>query len=255
MHLCAHSSPRLAFDRDPVSAASEWRRARKVETQYATRLRQIAKHISDIVSGMWDGDFAQAPLIEAALERYANILEPWAVSVAQRMITEVDARDKAAWRRVSAQMGRAIGREIQSAPTGLVMQDLMAAQVTLIKSLPLEAAQRVHELAIEGISNGSRGGEISDMIARSGEVSRSRAVLIARTETSRAHTTLTQARAEYVGSEGYIWRTAKDSDVRPSHKRLDGKFVRWDDPPECDPGYHAHAGAIFNCRCHCEPVL
>lgn len=152
-------------------------------------------------------------------------------------------------------MSRGLRREIQTAPTGELFQALLNEQVTLIKSLPLEAAQRVHELTIKGLEDSTRASEIAKEIARSGEVAMSRANLIARTEVARTASTLTQSRAEHVGSEGYIWRTSDDSDVRHSHKQMNGKFVRWDSPPTLSDGTTTHAGQIYNCRCYPEPVL
>lgn len=134
------------------------------------------------------------------------------------------------------------------------MQGRLAEQVALIKSLPIEAAQRVHALTIEGLENGTRAAEIAKEIRRSGEVSESRANLIARTEVSRTASALTQARAQHIGSEGYIWRTSGDSDVRHSHAQMNGRFVRWDSPPTLD-GMTGHAGEYPNCRCYPEPVI
>jgi hypothetical protein len=88
------------------------------------------------------------------------------------------------------------------------MRELMAEQVDLITSLPIKAAQRVHKLTIEAMSDGTRAAEVAQEIMRTGHVTESRAKLIARTETSRTVTAMTQTRAEYVGSQGYIWRTA-----------------------------------------------
>lgn len=247
--------PVFAFDRDKVSARSAFKRARKAEAGYATRLRKIARHVGDIITGFDIDDPRYVDLISVALGRYAEVIEPWATSVAGRMIAEVAARDRDAWRRVSAEMGRALHKEIDSAPTGQLMRQMLAEQVGLIKSLPIEAAERVHDLTLSGIAKGARAADLVAEIMRSGEVTKSRANMIARTETSRTSSLLTQARAMHVGSTSYIWRTSEDSDVRPTHRALNGKVIRWDDPPECDPGYRAHAGAIFNCRCYPEVIL
>ena len=171
------------------------------------------------------------------------------------MVTEVARRDERAWFAQADRMGRALRDEIASAPLGEVMRERQAEQVRLITSLPTEAAQRVGEMTREGIAEGWRASQIAAEIMKTGEVTKSRADLIARTEVGRTATLLTQARAEHVGSSSYIWRTAGDSDVRPGHKALNGKVIKWSDPPECDPGYRAHAGAIFNCRCYPEPIL
>lgn len=194
-------------------------------------------------------------MLQAVMARYAATLTPWAEAVSRRMVTEIAARDERAWVRVSQQMGQALKREIATAPTGEAMRTAMASQVKLITSLPTEAAQRVHDLVIAGISEGRRADAIAEEIARTGEVTKSRATLIARTEVSRTATELTKARAEHIGSTHFIWRTAGDSDVRPSHKKLNGQTFRWDEPPECDPGHHALPGCIWNCRCFAEPIL
>jgi SPP1 gp7 family putative phage head morphogenesis protein len=252
---CLQSSSYTADRFEGIDLKSAFIRAKKLERNYAARLRKIAGHIGDIVNGFNVQDLPGAQMLQAVLNRYAATLTPWAEAVANRMVTEVAARDERAWIRVSQQMGQALRREIATAPTGEAMRTAMAAQVKLITSLPTEAGQRVHDLVIAGISEGRRAEDVAKEIARSGEVSDARARLIARTEVSRTATMLTQARAQHIGSTHYIWRTAGDSDVRPTHKALNGKTIAWNDPPECDPGYRAHAGAIFNCRCYCEPII
>ena len=244
----------LAFDRAANSPKSAFAKAKKVERGYASRLRKVAQHVADIVKGFDPNDFAGSVFAETALVKYAELLEPWARSVGNRMLTEVAARDKQAWAKVSAQIGRALHKEIETAPTGRAMQALLAAQVDLITSLPLEAAKRVHNLAREGLSDGTRASELAKRILETGDVTKARATLIARTETSRAATTLTQVRAEYIGSVSYIWRSVGDSDVRPSHKAMNGKVVAWNNPPTLD-GMVGHAGCLPNCRCYCEPIL
>jgi SPP1 gp7 family putative phage head morphogenesis protein len=97
------------------------------------------------------------------------------------------------------------------------------------------------------------------------EKSKANAALIARTEVSKSQTALTQARAEALGLNWYIWRTSEDSRVRSSHDFMEGVLVRWSDPPNpelLDPDFKGkktygkyHAGNIFNCRCYPEPVV
>lgn len=182
------------------------------------------------------------------------MLDDWASAVARRMLADVAARDERAWMAVSREMGSGIARIVRETPIGEAMRQKMAEQVGLIKSLPREAGERVHRLVIEAQETGARADVIAREIMRTGEVARSRANLIARTEIGRAASTLTQVRAEAIGSVGYIWRTSRDSDVRPSHKRMEGRFVAWDAPPELD-GMTGHAGALPNCRCYAEPVI
>lgn len=210
--------------------------------------------------------------LEDLLNAYAGIIEPWARNTATRMLADVSRRDEKAWMEHSSEIGKGLREEIAQAPTGQTMKALLDDQVRLIKSLPLQAAIRVHELAVEAVTTGNRGADLIKMIMATGEVAQSRAELIARTETARATTTLTQARAQWIGSEGYIWRNVGDADVRPafgtknfsalntlargSHRKLEGTYHRWDEPPIAgEKGERAHPGCIYNCRCYPETVF
>jgi hypothetical protein len=48
----------------------------------------------------------------------------------------------------------------------------------------------------------------------------------------------------------YVWRTQRDTKVRLSHRRNDGRVFRWADPPET-----GHPGEGFNCRCEAVPYI
>ncbi len=227
--------------------------AKGTESRYNSQLRAVAREIGNIVRGY--GPTKPGALIKA-LTGYSELIEPWAKSVAGYMIADVNRRNEKAWRETGKEMGRALRMEIAHAPTGHVFSMLMDMQVGLIKSLPLESAQRVHELTIEGLSTGQRAASIATEIMRTGEVSQSRASTIARTEVARTASTLTEARATFVGSDGYIWRSSGDGDVRPSHKAMNGKFVPWSKPPVTDKGLAPyHAGCGPNCRCYPDPVI
>ncbi|MCS3839400.1 SPP1 gp7 family putative phage head morphogenesis protein [Pseudomonas sp. JAI111] len=229
-------------------------RTSRAERQYQSSLSQVARQVGSIINGFPPGDPSVEPTISHMLNRYSELLNDWAISTASKMLVEVNQQDRKAWATLTEQMSQALRTEIRTAPTGMVMQGLLAEQVTLIKSIPLDAAKRVHELTLQGIEDGTRASEIAKEIQRSGEVSESKAKLIARTEVSRTAATLTEARAKAVGSEGYIWRTSGDSDVRHSHAEMNGKFVRWDSPPTLDK-MTGHAGCFPNCRCYPDPVI
>lgn len=256
-----------AADRAPTK--SEMRRRRRMQRErflrskrstqaFERQLRGVAENIGKIIHGFApDGVVENETGLRAMLRRYSEVLDPWARAVTSKMIAEVSQQNEKAWSELGAELGRNLKQEIQRAPAGHVFQQMMQEQVTLIKSLPLKASQRVHELTIESFGEtGARASEIAKEIMRSGHVTKSRATLIARTESARTAGAMTEARAKFVGAEGYIWRTANDSDVRHRHKELEGKFIRYDDPPVAgERGERAHAGMIYNCRCWQEPVI
>lgn len=227
----------------------------KVERQYARQLQKIARHVGDIIAGYPPGDPAALPAVERALRGYSDVIRGWARLEAAKMLEAVNRQDEVEWRDRSRDMAAAIREELRTAPTGSAMQQLLDEQVELITSIPLEAAQRVHNLTLAGVEDATRAKEIAAEILRSNEVAASRARLIARTEVARTASKLTEARATHIGSEGYIWRTSGDSDVRESHQKMNGKYVRWDTPPTLTDGTTTHAGQIYNCRCYPEPII
>ncbi|MDE3320734.1 phage minor head protein [Acinetobacter nosocomialis] len=190
----------------------------------------------------------------ASLNEYANTLQFWAQNAAGRIIADVALRDEKTWLIYAKDLSRGVREQIRNTDTGAVYQQLLNDQVRLITSLPLGAAQRIQDLSTRSLIEGARSSEIAGLIMATGHVTKSRANTIARTEVSRASCIFTQARAENLGSEGYTWRTSEDGDVRPSHKKMNGKFVYWGNPPTLD-GMDGHAGCLPNCRCYPEPVI
>lgn len=233
-------------------------KTRTIERWYTTQLLKVARHVGDIVNGVADGPDlgpeGAAPVIDRAMRDYADLLNSWARATAARMIAQVDKQDEEAWMRRSREMAGWLQRELRTTKTGAARELLLGEQVKLIKSIPLDAARRVHTIVQEAQISGVRADTVAAEIMRTNEVSASKARLIARTEVARASSTLTEARARGIGSTGYIWRTSTDGDVRPSHRTMEGKFVSWDQPPTLDK-LTGHAGCLPNCRCFPDPVI
>jgi SPP1 gp7 family putative phage head morphogenesis protein len=237
-----------------------WSFIRTAENDYARKLRVLGRYVGNYINLLFPNGYpsshdAMSRLFEA-MDLYSESLRPWAETAARSMIINVDRRNEAAWREHGKEMSRLLGREIAQTDIGDIVRDRLEAQVHLITSLPLEAAQRVHQLTIEAYRDASRAKEIAAEIYRSGEVTQNRAMLIARTETGRTSVEFTRARAEQIGSTHFIWHTVGDRDVRMMHKRLQGKTFRWDDPPIAEVNGDRHLpGAFPNCRCWAEPVV
>ena len=257
MKARARRIDRLAYDatRTRERARAAFQASRKAEKTLGQQLRRVAEHIAQIIRDTQDGSMQPAVEIGRWMARYSEMLDPWARAVASRMHHEIDVRDVQQWEEYAGRFGVELRRQMIETPVGGQIHDLMDEQVGLIKSLPLEAAQRVHKMAIEGHGNGQRPGAIMDAIMETGEVTKSRARLIARTEVARTASVFNQVRAQNLGCTHFVWRTVGDASVRPTHRALAGKVFAYSDPPECDPGHHALPGQIWNCRCWAEPIL
>lgn len=97
---------------------------------------------------------------------------------------------------------------------------------------------------------GQRFENLVKIIEKRYDVGKSKAKFLARQETGLMMSKFKEARYVDAGSEGYIWKTvagSAKSPVRPMHKALDGKYIRWDDPPITNPqGDRNHAGEDYN---------
>ena len=235
-------------------AQSPFIKSKSLQALYERALRNVARQVSKLIAGYEPKDVISADALRRALFSYAEILSPWALNLVRDIMGQANKQDKEAWKKHTRAMGLAMQKEIAEAPMGEVLRDLMRRNVQLIKSIPEQEGRRVHELVIANIAEGRRADEIAKKIRETNNVSLSRATLIARTEISRASTKLMQARAETVGSEGYVWQTSGDMIVRPSHRKMEKIFVRWDSPPVLDK-MTGHAGEFPNCRCWPEPIL
>lgn len=217
----------------------------------------VAEQIALLINGFApNGVVSDIQSLEQALYRYADIIRPWASTVSEQMIAELNQRDEQAWIEMGKEIGRGLRAEVTHVCMRPTIRELRDEQIRLITSLPVEAAQRVHELALDAMSNGTRAESLYASIMATGDVTMSRAKTIARTEISRTGAMLTITRAESVGSTQYIWHTSGDSDVRERHVHLNGKVFFYNDPPVAgERGEKANPGCIYNCRCFMEPIL
>ena len=235
---------------------SYWSRIRLSEQFYSRALRSIAKQAGQFIIELWQAGREDA--IQETMHNYANVLEPWAKSVSEKMLADVTRRDAQAWIKQSKRMAAAMQQELRTMPMGEIVTQLRNEQVALIKSIPIDAAQRAQNLAFEAASQTSaRAKTIAQQIMNTTQVTESRATLIARTEIARSHAIIQEARARWIGAETYTWHTLLDAQVRHDHKDLEGQVFRFDDPPIADKrnNVKANPGCIYNCRCFAVPNL
>ncbi|MDE9533081.1 hypothetical protein KKJ27_24835, partial [Xenorhabdus bovienii] len=62
------------------------------------------------------------------------------------MFSQVESEEWHQWRSVSEQISEGLRDVVGNTPVGQVAQDIVYRQIQLMKSLPLEAADRVREI-------------------------------------------------------------------------------------------------------------
>jgi SPP1 gp7 family putative phage head morphogenesis protein len=123
-----------------------------------------------------------------------------------------------------------------------------------IKKWTRESILRLRQKVQAHAFGGGRAESLAEVIRSDYGVSKSKAKFLARQETSLLVSKFRETRFKDAGVERYIWRTSKDARVRESHKALDGKDFRWDDPPFVD-GEAQNPGEPYGCRCIAIPVI
>lgn len=242
-----------------VHARGQWQVPGAAEQQYYTELIALLRK----VFGPGLGHLVSVDDLDAN-----EYLDAHADRLASTMVLGRLSATTRTWRSAAREnmKGGTVYEALQSelnAPTssiGIRTRQLIQSNALLIRSLPRDVASSV----AAAIANQARAGEratasIPSLITH---VARARARLIARTETSKATTALTEARAEDLGLDWYVWRSSRDQRTRLSHKRMGGVLVRWAHPPSPERllgerstlGHYA-AGAAPNCRCYPEPLL
>ena len=148
-------------------------------------------------------------------------------------------------------------------------------QVTFITKASQDMLDTVARRIREGVKAGKSARQVTAMINSDlPGISYRRARIIARDQTAKLNSELTQGRMADAGIETYIWSTSEDERVRgnptglypkalPSHYVMNGKVCRWDDPTvwlengewvkrAVDAPYF-HPGMAIMCRCVAIP--
>lgn len=198
---------------------------------------------------------AYARTLEEAFNRlrrtYSDINQN-AQIVANSFVTNSNQVNK---QRFYSAMNEAAGVNLQSIVQNEDLEDILVAttreNVSLIRSIPEEYFKKIESIVFTGTTQGSAAGSMIQQIQKTGKTTTNRAKLIARDQSSKLNSALTQQRSQNLGVEEYIWRTAGDERVRDSHRSKNGKVFRWDDPPK-DTG---HPGQDIQCRCVAQPII
>lgn len=233
--------------------------ARRIEIEFRRAIDKLLRQTLDIPPGSTIGEI---------LDRIGTVVSTeLATLFSRRMVGELRVSNARSWREAARISGR--GREIYQAlsgelqgPVGDRMRELIRENAELITSIPDDLRQAVNR----EISGLQQQGLRSDVIAeylrkRVPKLARTKAALIARTETAKAALALTEARSEGMGIDWYQWQTAEDQRVRDAHRAMNKVLVAWADPPapeqlvgeESEGNYHA--GGIYNCRCISLPIV
>ena len=141
--------------------------------------------------------------------------------------------------------------------------------VRLIKRVNDDQRARIASIISNTFRKGGRISAAKEELKATFGMGTKRADLIAQNEIGNLYANLEKAEQQRLGVDYYQWDTRMDERVRPSHKAMQGKFCRWDDPTVYKDsledakwknrgdigGVIAHPSEAIRCRCHAGAVL
>lgn len=176
--------------------------------------------------------------------------------------------------RLAKEVSQSLGIDIRAAISnqGKVMERLKEFQqwnLHLISSIPEEFLDKLGEKLSTAWASGMRVENITDIVDEVGDVTASRAKLIARDQTAKMNAAFNQVRQTDLGIESYIWQCSLNERVRgnpaglypdavSNHWALHGKLFRWDEPGPANgtiDGEPCHPGEDVQCQCDAIPVF
>jgi SPP1 gp7 family putative phage head morphogenesis protein len=166
----------------------------------------------------------------------------------QRSIETVDERLKAS---IKSSMSIDISPVLSQ--TGSILDAMTAAtkaNIDLITSIPEQYFEKLGDAVGKNMEAGMRFEDLAKEVERIGDVTESRAKLIARDQTSKMNGAFNEARQTSLGIDRYVWQTSGDERVREEHAANDGQIFNWNNPPAT-----GHPGEDIQCRCVAVPYL
>ncbi|WP_457967638.1 minor capsid protein [Pseudomonas sp. R4-84] len=160
-------------------------------------------------------------------------------------------------------LGKSAGIDVFSGSS--VMQDYLKASAQqnaqLIKSIPTKYLEEVQTLVMANMRSGMRPGFIEKALQEQFGVTRRRAKMIARDQTSKIQGELAEKQQKNAGFEYFQWIDSDDSRVRHRHSEIANKVTaygkgiyRWDNLPLSSDGKPIKPGSDYQCRCIARPV-
>lgn len=127
------------------------------------------------------------------------------------------------------------------------LEAVVANLVNLTKGLNDDTRKALEDIVWRGFTERTPRSQVAREIRQALETKRSRAMLIARDQTTKLAAVLDEERQREAGITKYRWRHSRKLRPRPTHVERDGKLFEWRKPP-----HDGHPGFAINCGCKAE---
>lgn len=246
-----------------------------LESEYRRRLTSLLEEMAGSVEYWLALAYRKAPPLAAlaadelparALQRQLRLLskrwllkfDDMATKLAAMWVHKVETASSTATKHAFRQAGFAVEFRMTKAMRD-VAEATVQANVGLIKSIPRQYLGQVEGIVMRGVQTGGDVAQMRADLQATFNVSRRRASLIARDQSSKATAAFTRARYIEVGVKQAEWvHSAGGHTQRPTHVRAGKDRQRYDVAQGWwDPAVKKFIwpGTEINCRCVARPVI
>ncbi len=195
------------------------------------------------------GEGDQVRLLADQAELAAEISDRAAEDLARRHGDRVSFYQREQLRRqVAAALGVAL--LLPDAGARRLIDGFAAENASVIRDLSTRVVAEVEQAGIRGVVAGATAEELNAAIERAFAAGDVRARMLATLQVRRLYAQLNEERQREMGVVQFVWRTMRDSKVRPWHRAREGEAYEWAHPPDGEV-----PGEPPNCRCYGEPVF
>lgn len=229
---------------------------RRVELFYTRQLLEVSKFCQEQTKafilptvGHNIGDGWVTDLFTALREKMIKYTIEVSRPLATKVVTDTSKEvDKQIANHTKTILGVDLTPFFRGADIQNVIDNQIAANVSLIKSIPSQYTDKLEALVMNALQTGQTNEELAQEIKKLGHSTDIRARLIARDQMGKINGAINKKRQTSMGVETYDYLTSKDERVRPLCRRHHGQTFRWDTPPE-----GGHPGEKIGCRCTAVP--
>lgn len=204
-----------------------------------------AKKLTDVKQYLRDDDYYSD--ISVTIDDVRDKLNQQVQKISDEIATGFAyASNDSNWQYFYRNMKRQFGIDFASYydPDNELLQQAITNNVELITSIEVDFLSKVKLQVLDNVRAGNRYEELAKNIQNQYLLTKNRAKLIARDQTSKLNSAISESRALDMGCEEYDWSTSHDERVRATHKANEGKrFNPNKPPPTGNPGHE------YQCRC------
>jgi SPP1 gp7 family putative phage head morphogenesis protein len=227
--------------------AEKLKAPKSAENRYVSDLRNISKQVHTYVLG-------RLKLRQDAVTDHSGNLDEIGVIAIAAMGDGVGA--------AFDRMSKSVNEKSKGALNGITQNDTrLGSAIAAARNKNIELMRNAGSVYIDQVRSiledpqwvGKTSDDLAEEIVKRGDVSQSRAELIARDQTLKLNSNITKIRCGNAGITKYVWNTSHDERVRDDHRVLDGEtFDFATGAPSLDG---LNPGEDFQCRCVALPVF